>query len=505
MKGGWLRVIGALGALLAGCTVGPDYKQPAVATPSAFKEVPPTGDEAAGIWRPARPEDGMLRGNWWEVFGDGTLDALEDQVTAANQTLKQAEANFRQARALIGLQQANQYPTLAVEPSIQSLKDSGHQPYFVLKHPTPTGEYQLPLDLSYEVDLWGQVRRSISAAREEAQATSADLATASLSLHAELAIDYVELRSADAQQKLLDDTVAAFADALKLTEDRLAGGGASEADVAQARTQLETTRVQATDVAVGRAQFEHAIAVLIGKPPADFSLPPVPLSLDPPAVPVGLPSELLERRPDIAAAERRVAEANEQIGIAEAAFYPSLTLSAIGGFIGTTATNWFEWQSVAWAVGGTISQTLFDGGRRRAQSEATVAAYDETIAAYRQTTLTAFQEVEDNLAALQILAREAEQQKGAVAAAENSLQIFTHRYLGGLDPYLQVVTAQSIALANERNDVDIKRRRLEADVLLIKGLGGGWSTAEIPALTGMNPHALDVTLPGMGVGVVPTE
>jgi outer membrane protein TolC len=242
MKGGWLRVIGALGALLAGCTVGPDYKQPAVATPSAYKEVPPTGDEAAGIWRPARPEDGMLRGNWWEVFGDGTLDALEDQVTAANQTLKQAEANFRQARALIGLQQANQYPTLAVEPSIQSLKDSGHQPYFVLKHPTPTGEYQLPLDLSYEVDLWGQVRRSISAAREEAQATSADLATASLSLHAELAIDYVELRSADAQQKLLDDTVAAFADALKLTEDRLAGGGASEADVAQARTQLETTR-----------------------------------------------------------------------------------------------------------------------------------------------------------------------------------------------------------------------------------------------------------------------
>jgi NodT family efflux transporter outer membrane factor (OMF) lipoprotein len=505
MKPGYWRVLGALGVLLAGCTVGPDYKRPPVETPAAFKEASAAGDAAAGLWRKARPQDALARGAWWEMFGDSELDALEEQVTAANQDLKQAEARFRQARALIGFQQASEFPTIAVEPSVTSLRDSGHQPYFINPHPTPTGQFELPLDLSYEIDLWGRIRRTVTAAREEAQATAADLATASLSLHAELAVDYVELRSADAQQKLLNDTVADFADALKLTEDRLAGGGASEADVAQARTQLETTRVQATDIAVARAQFEHAIAVLIGKPPAEFNLPPVPLSLDPPAVPVGLPSELLQRRPDIAAAERRVAEANEQIGIAEAAFYPSLTISGIGGFIGTAATNWFEWQSLAWSVGATMSQTLFDAGRRRSQSESSVANYDATVAFYRQTTLTAFQEVEDNLAALQILEREAQQQKGAVAAAENSLAIFTNRYVGGVDTYLEVVTAQSTALANERNDVDIRRRRLEADVLLIKALGGGWSTAEVPALAGIDPHAFDITLPGMGSGVVPTQ
>jgi len=283
MNGGWCCVLGALGVLLAGCMVGPDYKVPPVAMPAAYKEAPPAGDTAAGLWRTARPEDGVARGKWWEMFGDSELDALEEQVTAANQDLKVAEARFRQARALIGFQQAAEYPTIAVAPSAASLRDSGHQPYFINAHPTPTGQFELPLDLSYEIDLWGQVRRSVAAARAEAQATSADLATAGLSLHAELAIDYVELRSADAQQKLLNDTVVAYTDALKLTEDRLAGGGASEADVAQARTQLETTRVLATDVAVARAQFEHAIAVLIGKPPAGISLQAVPLSLDPPA------------------------------------------------------------------------------------------------------------------------------------------------------------------------------------------------------------------------------
>ena len=297
-----------------------------------------------------------------------------------------------------------------------------------------------------------------------------------------------------------------YADALKLTEDRLAGGGASEADVAQARTQLETTQVQATDIAVQRAQFEHAIAVLIGKPPGDFSLPPAPLALEPPPVPVGVPSELLQRRPDIAAAERRVAAANEQIGIAEAAFYPSLTLSGVGGFIGTAASNWFEWSSLAWAVGATMTQPIFDAGLRRSESDAAIASYQATIAFYRQTTLTAFQEVEDNLAALQILDREAQQQKAAVVAAENSLRIFTNRYVGGVDPYLQVVTAQSVALLNERNDLDIRRRRLEADILLVKALGGGWSTADLPVFKGPSPHLWQVNIPGMGSGIeVPKE
>ena len=500
MTGAYWRGVGALGLLLAGCTVGPDYKAaPPVATPAAYKELPKGAE--SGLWRRAQPLDGAVRGKWWEIFGDPELNALEDQVTAANQNLKVAEANFRQARALIGVQQAGQYPALSLSPSVTSLRDSGHTPYFSQAHPTPTGEFELPFDLSYEIDLWGRIRRSVTAAREQAQASAGDLATVALSLHAELAIDWVELRAADAQQQLLNDTVASFADALKLTEDRFAGGGASEADVAQARTQLQTTQVQATDIAVARAQFEHAIAVLIGKPPGDFSLPARPLTLEPPPVPVGVPSELLQRRPDIAAAERRVAAANEQIGIAEAAFYPSLTLSAVGGFIGTEAANWLQWGSVAWAVGGALSQPLFDAGLRRSQSAAAVASYEGTVASYRETTLEAFQQVEDNLAALQILDREAQQQKVAVASAENSLRIFTNRYVGGIDPYLQVVTAQSVALANERNDLDIRRRRIEADVLLVKALGGGWSTKDLPSLKGRSPYTFEVNLPGMGSGI----
>jgi NodT family efflux transporter outer membrane factor (OMF) lipoprotein len=499
MTGAYGRGVAALGLLLAGCTVGPDYRgAPPVATPAAYKELPAASE--SGLWRRAQPQDAADRGTWWEVFGDPELDALEQQVTSANQNLQVAEANFRQARALIGVQQAGQYPALSVSPSVTSLRDSGHTPYFPQQRPPPTGQFELPIDLSYEIDLWGKIRRSVTAAREEAQASAGDLATAALSLHAELAIDWVELRSADAQQQLLNDTVAAFADALKLTEDRLAGGGASEADVAQARTQLETTQVQATDIVVARAQFEHAIAVLVGEPPGDFSLPARPLTLEPPPVPVGVPSELLQRRPDVAAAERRVAAANEQIGIAEAAFYPSLTLSAVGGFIGTRAANWFQWQSLFWAAGGTLSQYLFDAGLRRSQSEAAVASYQGTVASYRETALEAFQQVEDNLAALQILEREAQQQKAAVASAENSLRIFTNRYVGGVDPYLQVVTAQSVALANERNDLDIRRRRIEADVLLVKALGGGWSTENLPSLKGPSPYTFEVNLPGMGSG-----
>jgi NodT family efflux transporter outer membrane factor (OMF) lipoprotein len=289
-------------------------------------------------------------------------------------------------------------------------------------------------------------------------------ATASLSLHAELAIDYVELRSADAQQQLLDDTVTAYSKALTLTQNRLAGGEAPASDVAQAQTQLDTTRVEATDIGVMRAQYEHAIAVLLGRPPAAFSLTPKPLDLEPPAIPVGLPSELLQRRPDIASAERRVAEANEQIGIARAAYYPSLNLSALGGFEGNSLATWFGWPSLFWAVGGSLAETIYDGGFRKAQSEMAQAGYEAAVAYYRQTTLTAFQQVEDNLAALRILADESQQQREAVQSAQNSLQIFTNRYIGGEDTYLQVITAQTYALTNERNDVDIRRRRMEASV-----------------------------------------
>jgi len=324
------------------------------------------------------------------------------------------------------------------------------------------------------------VRRSVAAAREEAQATAADYETAKLSLEAELALDYFELRSADAQKQLLDDTVKAYTDNLQLTLNRFKGGVAPRADVAQAQTQLDTTRVQDTDVTVQRAQFEHAIAILIGKPPADFSLPAAPLANQPPSTPPGLPSELLQRRPDIAAAERRVAEANQQIGIARAAYFPTVTLGGTAGFAGSQASNWFGWPSGFWAVGPALAETLFDAGRRRATSESARANYDAAVATYRQTSLTAFQEVEDNVAALRILENETQQQQQAVASSQESLQLFTNRYKGGVDTYLQVITAQTIELANERNAIDILRRRMDASVLLVKALGGGWKVSNLP-------------------------
>jgi NodT family efflux transporter outer membrane factor (OMF) lipoprotein len=339
---------------------------------------------------------------------------------------------------------------------------------------------ELPLDLSYELDLWGRVRRGVASAREEAQATAADYETAKLSLQAELALDYFELRSADAQKQLLDNTVKAYADNLQLTLGRFKGGVAPRSDVAQAQTQFDTTNVQDTDVSVQRAQYEHAIAILIGKPPANFSLAAAPVNHQPPSLPIGLPSDLLQRRPDIAAAERRVAEANQQIGIARAAYFPTVTLGGTAGFAGTQGSNWFTWPSGFWAVGPALAETLFDAGRRRATSESARANYDATIATYRQTSLTAFQEVEDNVAALRILENEAQQQRHAVASSQDSLQIFTNRYKGGVDTYLQVITAQTIELANERNDIDILRRRLDASVLLIKALGGGWNTSNLP-------------------------
>jgi NodT family efflux transporter outer membrane factor (OMF) lipoprotein len=385
---------------------------------------------------------------------------------------------------LVRFNRASLYPTISTAPGIAAIRDSGNQPYLPVTH--NTGEFVLPFDLSYEVDVWGRVRHTVAASREEAQATAADLETVSLSLQAELAYDYFELRSADAQKQLLDDTVKAYQDSLQLTVNRFEGGAAPKSDVAQAQTQLQTTMVQDTDIAVQRAQFEHAIAVLMGKPPAAFSLPPSPLHVQPPDISPGLPSQLLERRPDIAAAERRVAEANEQVGIAHAAFFPTIILSATGGFEGNSITNWFTWPSRFWAVGPSAVQTLFDAGRRHATSQGAIANYDATVAGYRETTLTALQQVEDNLAALRILEQEARQQQEATASAQESLQIFNERYIGGADPYLQVLTAQTTALQNERNDVDILRRRMDASVLLIKALGGGWNASQLPQVASLH-------------------
>jgi NodT family efflux transporter outer membrane factor (OMF) lipoprotein len=342
------------------------------------------------------------------------------------------------------------------------------------------GDFVLPFDLSYEFDLWGRVRRTVAAAQEETQATAADVATASLSLHAELAMDYFELRSADTQKQILDDTVRVYTDAYRLTDTRFEGGASPRSDVAQAKTQLDDARVQDTDVGVQRAAYEHAIAVLVGRPPAEFSLAPTPLDLAPPKVPVGVPSELLERRPDIAAAERRAAEANEQIGIARAAYFPTVSLGATAGYESTQVANLLSGPNALWAVGPALAETLFDAGRRKATSQAAWANYDAITANYRQTSLSAFQEVEDNLAALRILDDETEQQRQATTSAEDWLQVSTNRYKGGVDNYLQVVIAQTSALSNERNEVDILRRRMDATILLVKALGGGWNTSELP-------------------------
>jgi NodT family efflux transporter outer membrane factor (OMF) lipoprotein len=472
--------------VLAGCAVGPNYVKPSTDVPAAYKEPPPAAYSDAGQWRPAHPQDAAIRSNWWEAFGDPRLDNLEQQVADANQDLKAADARFREARAMVKFARAAEYPTMGIGSGVDSLKASSNEPYSLSRDYPATGDFGLTADMGYEVDLWGRIHRQVTAAGAKAQASAADLETMKLSLQAELAIDYFNLRSADAMQHLLDDTVKSYRDSLQLTRARLNGGAAPASDVAQAKTLLDTARVQDTDIAVDRARFEHAIAVLIGKPPAEFSLAPSPLDLDPPRIPVGLPSELLQRRPDVAAAERRAAAANEGIGIAIAAYYPSISLSGIVGAEGTSPASWFNWPSLLWAVGASASETVFDGGRRNARTTAARAKYDAAIADYRQSTLTAFQQVEDNLAALRILEGEAGQQDEAVGSAKNNLDLFTDRYLGGKDNYLEVTTAQTNYLQNQQNEVEIRRRRLDASVLLVKALGGGWNAAD-----GMNLKSAD--------------
>jgi NodT family efflux transporter outer membrane factor (OMF) lipoprotein len=471
---------------LAGCMVGPKYKTPPAIVAPSFKETTPSSFAENDGWKAGRPSDTALKGDWWTLFQDAQLNQLEPQVDTANQTLKSAEANFRAARAQIGYARSSEAPTIGVGPGISTVRDSAHQPYFnnALAN-NGEGNFSLPVDLNYEIDLWGRIRRGVTSAREQALASDADLENARLSLHAELAIDYFGLRAADAQTKLLDDTVKAYQSAVQLTQDRFEGGAAPQSDLAEAKTQLDQARVQRTDIDVRRTQYEHAIAVLIGKPPAAFTLQPLPLdqaSQVMPDVPGVMPAALLERRPDIAADERRMASANEQIGIAQAAFYPTLSLSAIAGFQGTSALNWFSWPSRFWAVGPGMSETLFDAGRRRAAKNITVNQYDSTVATYRQTVLSAFQQVEDNLAALRVLETEAQQQREATTSAEQSLDLFQTRYEGGVDTYLQVVTWQTAALNNQRNDLDILERRLDASVLLVKALGGGWDRTQFPRM-----------------------
>jgi NodT family efflux transporter outer membrane factor (OMF) lipoprotein len=460
--------------LLTSCAVGPNYHRPTAPVPETYKESPPEG------WKQAQPNEGVLRGKWWEIYNDPQLNALEEQVSISNQNVLVALAQYREARDTVRIARASYFPVLSTAPSASSVRTSStitSSPSFA---PGARADYTLPVDFSYQADIWGSIRRSVAASYANAQVSAADLENARLTYQAELAEFYFELHGQDGDEDLLERTLKAYQDYLQLTQDRYKVGVASGADVAQAETQLDTTRTQLIDLEVQRTQFEHAIAILIGKPPAGVSLPRVVLKTPPPPIPVGLPSTLLERRPDIAADERLVAAANEQIGIAKAAFFPTLVLSASGGFESASLGNWFTWPSRFWSLGPQLAETLFEGGKRSAQLDQQRAAYDATVAAYRQTVLTAFQQVEDNLAALRILEQEAAAADKAVRAAEDSLAISTAQYKAGTADYLQVITAQTAALQNERTAVDILTRRLTASVLLIEGLGGGWNTSQLP-------------------------
>lgn len=464
----------AIAMLLSGCTVGPKYVRPTTVTPSAFKE--------AANFKPAKPADQLPKGNWWEIYGDIQLNQLEEQVSVSNQNLKAAEAQFAAARAAVRISRAGYFPVATGGLTASRIGQSENKALFTTGEIRDYNDFQIPFDVSYEPDVWGRVRRTVEASRSEAQASAADLATVSLTLHAELALDYFDMHSLDAQKQLLDSTVVAYEEALKLTQSRYQGGLSSAVDVAQAQTQLETTRAQAEDVEVQRAADEHAIAALIGRPPAELTLAPMPLKAPPPAIPAGLPSDLLERRPDIAAAERRVEEANANIGVARSAYFPAISLDGGGGFESQAITTLLQGPAGFWSLAGAAAETIFEGGARRGATEQAKALFDQSVDNYRQTVLTAFQETEDNLAALRVLEEEAKTQDAAVAAAEHSLSLSNSRYRGGVANYLEVITAQSAALADERAAVDISARRMAASVLLIKALGGGWDVSQIPAM-----------------------
>jgi NodT family efflux transporter outer membrane factor (OMF) lipoprotein len=470
------RVTVLLGlALLAGCAVGPRYARPTAPTPPAYKEIPPN-------WKEAQPSDQVLRGKWWEIYQDTQLNLLEQRIAVSNQILKAAEDKFRQSRAMVRYYRADLFPTVSAGVSATRERFSSNRPLAQLSGVGTFNDLVLPVDMSYEPDVWGRLRRNVEAYRAGAQASFADLETVSLSLHAELAMDYFQTRELDAEEQLLDFTVDGYQHSLELTENRYQGGLVSQVDVAQAQTLLETARSQAIDVKEQRTQFEHAIALLVGEPASGFSLPVAALNATPPVIPPGLPSQLLERRPDIASSERQMAEANANIAVAKAAYFPLFNFSPSAGFETATVANWLSNPSSFISVGVSAMATVFDVGRRRSGYDQAHAAYDQTMASYQQNLLVAYQEVENSLAALRLLEQEATTQAAAVAAAEHSLDLSKNRYAGGVTTYLEVITAQATALAGERGAVQLSGRRMVASVLLIKALGGGWDAASLAKL-----------------------
>lgn len=457
--------------MLIACTVGPDYRRPSSAASTHFKELKG--------WKQAQPRDHELPGKWWEIFKDPYLNGLEEQVNIANQSIAQAEAQFRQAQSLVQSAAAAYFPTATADASVNRFRAASGQNVAVrgVKY-----LFSAALSTAWEPDLWGSIRRQVESSEASAQASAATLQALRLSTQATLAQDYFQLRALDAQIKLLNDTVENYAKTLKITQNRYTAGIAAKSEIVQAETQLESAQAQAINLGVQRAQLEHAIALLIGKAPAEFSIAIAPLNTLLPPIPVSIPSQLLERRPDIAAAERQVAAANAQIGVAKAAYFPTLSLAANNGTQANQFSDLLTSAARYWALGpAAITLPLFDGGARGAQMQQAIDAYDASVAAYRQAILVSFQEVEDNLAALKILEQEMRVQNKAVASAHKAVQLTTNQYKAGTVSYLNVMIDQAAALTNEKAAVDLQGQRLNAAVLLVKALGGGWNTSSLPS------------------------
>ncbi|HEV2352255.1 MAG TPA: efflux transporter outer membrane subunit [Terriglobia bacterium] len=496
-----LMAVAIVALFSGGCVVGPKYRRPAVPLPTSYKELATNHASDTQGWKVARTSDDGNRGKWWRAFNDPELNALEERASVSNQNIAAAAANFLAARALVKEARSQYFPTVGTNPSIANSRPSpaqfgGIQPGgssstgFAIR--SFTG-YSLPFDASWEPDLWGRVRNSARSNVLGAQASAADLVNVRLSMQAELAVDYYELHTQDSLKELLDSTVAAYLETLQLTQSRYKAGLDSDEEVAQAEAQLKAAQAQDTNLGILRAQYEHALAGLVGEPASSFSLPVEPLKVNLPQIPVGIPSELLERRPDIAAMERAVAQANAQIGIAKAAYFPNVLLSASGGLGNTSITDWLTWPSRFWSTGPSLAETIFDAGLRRARVQQIQASYEQSVADYRQTVLTAFQQVEDNLASLRILSQDIEQQDAAVEAAARSLREATVRYSAGVDPYLNVITAQTALLNYQQAAVNFRLQQTVASVQLIKALGGGWDSSQMPSPQSLRRESLSTS------------
>jgi NodT family efflux transporter outer membrane factor (OMF) lipoprotein len=467
---GALLLLGVLWT--AGCwSASPKYQRPSAPVPAAYKELTPKNSEETVGWKIAQPQDAWIHGKWWEVFHDPELNALEEQVNVSNQNIAAAFASYLQARAVVRQARAQYFPTLSVAPNVSYQSPSGA---------AQTALNTIPLEASWAPDLSGRIHSTVAQNVAAAQVSAADLENQRLLQQATLAVDYYELRGQDAMKLLLDQTILDYRKALELTRVLYETGIDSEQAVAQAETQLESTEAQATNLAIARAQYEHAIAMLVGKPAGNFSIPAAPWGSRPPVIPFGVPAQLLERRPDIAAAERAMAQANAQVGVARSAYFPTLNLTAAGGLQSTSLLSLFSLPALFWSVGATLAQTIFDGGLRKATVDQYRAVYAQAVANYRQTVLVAFQQVEDNLAGLRVLSVEIRQQEIAVRSAEKNLRIAIDRYKSGIDPYLNVITAQTTLLSNQQTVVTLKMTQMVDSVQLIEALGGGWVSSKTP-------------------------